>query len=451
MKTRDESVADAIQSIRGGHYKGTYLKLELEANLGRSSDDDEEGYCDNCSGDGWFDCDSDHDEIRDDEGNLTGDYELSCEHCEEGHVDCSDCDGRGRWDNDDNWGLNECENYILDHVSQACRDATVYTGFIYDGSVDSEFKFTVPLSIEGLGYAIEYIKAFKRLSGAIGEGLDVKGAGMHITVLRSESGSYPIGNPSLKESWLYNFESNMDKLMPALLLLASPDYRSRGLNYRMPKCGRGQHRFAIDVAGGGRCGALEWRVFETCYDRPEMLFDYICTIAKGLQFYAPKIKQVKCPRRIGELVFVDDQAKYGLHKYYTTEKHLTALDWGLDYLIPDHRSKQEVYKLRNFRVTPEVLAKTKARILQKVEEEWTPERRKRIQEEEKQWIDYRMHDYEEQYRYENGRSMRKSRRESILESLKLDYRERNAVTKAQYIKRRLEGSHRDCIRATVNI
>lgn len=388
-KPLEESVKAAIESIRTGYYKGTYLKLELEAQLDRGVDHGDSDSCYDCDGEGTIECSNNHEAVRDDEGNLVDApwggqlYEESCSHCEEGYMQCASCNGHGDRDNDSNWNDGHCLRFIENHISQACRNATVYSRFCYDGSVDSEYMCTVPLSREGLGFAIEYIKAFKALAKEIGNGIDVAGAGMHITVLRSEDGRYPGGNGAIESVPYANFKTNMTKLMPALYLLASEDNKSRSLSYRQPGVERQSHGHAIAGANSGNSGALEWRVFETCYRRPAMLLDFICVIAKGLSYYAPVVKPVKFRSKIGKLEFADGGNEHGVHRYFQTEKHLIALKQGLKYLLPDHRTESEVLRLRNFKLTPEALKRRDHKIFQRLEANWIVYRKTMKQEAER--------------------------------------------------------------------
>lgn len=370
----EESVKAAIEEIKSGEYGGTYLKMELEGHLDRNP------------------------------------YS-------------------GPWDD------NDCYHFIRDSVSQECLDNTVYSTFVEDGSVDSEFGFTVPLSWKGLGYALEYIKAFKLLSKQDGLSLDVGNAGMHITILRSEDGDYPEGNGSINSVRFENFATNMNKLMPALLLLASEDHKSRGLGYRMPRVGKGDHGSAVDVADHGGSGCLEWRVFETCYDHPEMLFDFICVIAKGLRFYHPSPKPAEVGK-IGKLEYYDSHREYGLHKYFQTEKHLTLLSRGLPYLLPDHRTIGEVKQLHNFKVTRATLEAKRKRIERRLEDDfddYRPDRQAR----EERYIRQRVERHNLNRQYENELPLSGYDLEEVINYARREFRKDNPVTRKSYLRKKL--------------
>ena len=428
MKTLEASVNSALNDI--WKYGGRYIKFELEANLNRGDSDDEESEyddCEDCNGEGEVTCGC--------EDNPPPDGE-TCEDCQgNGLVQCESCEGSGRYYNEHEEGYsnNDCWEYIRQNISPECKEGTVYSHFYRDGSVDSELTVTVPLSWDGLWYWIEYTGAMVKLSEHIGNKIDVRGAGMHITILRSPDGNFPNGNGEMDKVKLGNFKTAMNRLMPALLLLASPDYKSRALfPFRQLGVGQGDHRNAIDIAGHGRAGGIfEWRVFETCYDRPEMVFDYICTIAKGLKFYSNKPPEMNL-ERIGKLTFVDDGRAYGIHKYYTTEKHLKALDIGLDWLKPDHRSKAEVYRLRNFTLNAERLAKKRIKAMELIEPEWVEYRQTREQKRE-EYVQYRV-ERETRHPFSTWDS---SGIDGLKAMMAQEFDRANPKTKRAYINRRL--------------
>lgn len=400
-KSLTQSVSDAIKQIKTCRYGGTFVKVELEAQLNRDMN------CETC-----YDCDGSGDQ-EDENGDLDT---------------CSSCDGTGETDGgEDGWGNQRCEAYMKRKVSAACRKATVFSRFLVDGSVDSEFTFTVP--VDKPEYVLEYIYAFKALAKAIKGGLEVRGAGMHITILRSKDGQYP-GNHEFNATARANFERSMTKLMPALLFLASPSHQSRGLSYRSPGIGRGSHRHAIDVANHGGSALFEWRVFETCYDRPEMFYDFLCVIAKGLAYYSLSPPPLKISS-VGRIEFYDDSGKTGLHKYYHSETHLKLLAEGIEYLKPDHRTTEELYRLRNFTLSPETFAKIRQRISYRLESQWVDEGKNRADRRAKFIDDHmRAHYY--------GDAYTKTELASIKARLRRDFDRLNPPTKEAYIKTKLE-------------
>lgn len=367
--TRDKAVAEAIDFIQTCPLKGTYVKIELEASLGRDDDDFHEDYseCGQCDGDGEIFCDCDEGEYENN-GEV-----LECTTCGgSGRVICNYCDGVGRQENDSvSYSDDHCQEFILDSVSAGCRQAITYSTFYYDGSVDSEFSVTIPL--DKPEYAVELIKAFKALGDEMGNGIDTDGAGMHIAILSDPNGKYGFSdeNKILPGHWR-NFQASVNHLMPALLFLASADHKSRNLNYRSPEVSD-QKGYAISLRDDS---VIEWRVFETCYNRPEMFYDYLCVIANTLKFYTPKRVTLPFFNKIGELGLPDG---YGVHRFFYTEKHLDALEEGLKVLRPAFRTRAECLKLRNFKITKRQLRLKAIKQTIAAETEWSFMRKNRKQ------------------------------------------------------------------------
>lgn len=323
MKTLDQSVSDAIDSIKKSSYKGTAIKVELEGQLNRYSSD-----CPNCHSDGETQC-------AECDGNGTiGEDLANCRVCDgEGWIQCSGHTSK-------EWEVEDCQEFIKENVSAEANKKLVFGEFYDDGSVDSEFTFT--LMLDDLEYVTEFIQAFKKLGDTIGNGIKTEGAGMHVAILNQKKGNYPSGN-QLSMKCFDNFAATMARLMPALFFLGSADHRSRGLNYRYPKVSEDKYS-----AVNGGTGALEFRIFETCYDRPEAILDYVCVIAKCLQFYTAK--RVELPfKKIGDLAFINNGTY--LERFYISQAHLDALNAGLAILKPDHKTITQLKKERNFKVS----------------------------------------------------------------------------------------------------
>lgn len=347
---RDAAVAQAIQFIKDCPYKGTAIKIELEAELSRD-DYSTPGSCSDCDGAGFGYCEycNDGEIYSEIEGyttcpNCDGDYELRC----------STCDGTG-----DGPGFNsnfsdekDCEDFILEQVSNEAQKALIYRNFYNDGSVDSEFTFTLPL--DKASYAIEFIQAFKTLADEIDNGLDTDGAGMHVAILNSKNGNYPRGN-SLHYPYVKNFADGMQHLLPALFFLGSADYRSRDIGYRMPQVSDDKYS-AINYSSD----VFEYRVFETCYDRPETILDYICVIANSLQFYGPAPTVLPFFGKVGKLSF--GCRGEGLERFYYSQKHLDALRLGVDVLKPAYKTYSQLKKERNFKVSVNKVKKDQVRL-----------------------------------------------------------------------------------------
>lgn len=349
----------------------TNLKFELEAHLDRGESfgshyDD----CDDCRG-GRVDCDN-----CSGRGVVTlarttnGNSEITeeCNHCDgDGYITCDYCDGSGRVEADnDDWSASMCLAYILKYMgieyselmeghtedSSSARALGLgdmsYAEFYNDGSVDSEFTFTLPIDKAHL--AVKASEAIRALADEIGNGLNVEGAGAHITALWSDS--YP-ADTRLQADKIENFRTEVSKLLPALFLMCSPDGKSRGMQYRYPRVSRNDKYSAI-YTHGDTC--IEYRLPETCYDEPEMLWEYLSAIAGTLEFYSNKVIPMK------ELGYVLPET-YQVQGMYQTKAALKALNNGLTVLKPTDKTVAEIKRKRKVNVTFKDIARKEAKLM----------------------------------------------------------------------------------------
>lgn len=314
------SLKSTVQAISEAGFG--YIKVELEAQLGRpygDSDDGEYVTCGECDGEGNHSCNTcdgeGYNEValtRPDGSESTMTEEVSCDDCYgDGHLDCDECDGSGEvyeeYSSDDGeyGSVSVCQDFIEKNISEEAKKAIIYGKFYNDGSVDSEYTFTIKL--EDIKVLPEIINSFNLLAEQVGNGMDVDGAGMHVAVLPHESnGVYPVTrNFSLDPVKLQNFQTEVTKLLPALFLAATSGNFTRALGYRNPKI-EGDKYSAIHIVSG-RC--LEYRLFETCYQRPEAIFEYLETIARTLEYYKDPSKKVATMGK--EYVFYDREGIKG--------------------------------------------------------------------------------------------------------------------------------------------
>lgn len=362
-----EELDRALASMADGEYGATAVKFELEAQLNRPANGDDERYCGDCDGngytyctdgceDGYFPCpdqctDGYTDEDQENECEACdGQGEIVCESCDgQDREDCATCDGTGSVPNSErNWTTDgdtdgdeygTCSEFIFNHVPPEAKDALVFSRFYNDGSVDSEFTFT--LMLEHAHMAVYFVEAFKAMADEIGNGLDTSGAGMHIAVLNSADGNYPHGN-ELDEECADNFVEAMTPLLPAMFFLASATRESRGLRYRPPKIDTSDKYVAIS----GYHDCFEYRVFETCYKKPLALIDFLIVIAKTLEFYKQEPTDTRL--RLGTLGFKDGE---GVDRFYYTLEHVKALQEGLKWLKPDYKSIKKLGEERGFNIS----------------------------------------------------------------------------------------------------
>lgn len=276
-KTQAEALKEAIKFIKTCPYKGTAIKVEMEGNLRRDAD---------------------------------------------------------------KWSDDTCNYFILDQVSKTTRERLVYSQFYWDGSVDSEFTFTVPINHPE--DVIEFMHAWNALVKEIGNGCDVRGAGLHTCILNSEDRDYPHGN-RMNLAYEANFTNAMTSLLPALYCLASCDYRSRSLDFRHAKIGSNKY----NAVSSRDHTCFEYRCFETCYNYPERFYDYICVIAQTLQFYS---ETPLLPHFAGKIGKLGMPSGHGVSRFYYTYEHARALNLGLEILKPPYKTAQQIKKERNIRL-----------------------------------------------------------------------------------------------------
>ena len=331
------SVKSTVQAIKDAGFG--YVKVELEAQLGRPYDSDDGEYvlCGECDGDGHHHCDTcdgeGYNEVeltRPDGSTSDITEEITCDDCYgDGHIDCSECEGSGEvyeeYSSDGEFGsVDYCEEFIMEQLSDEAKEALIYGRFYNDGSVDSEYTFTIP--VEKVNVLPEFINSFNKLAEAVGNGMDVDGAGMHIAVLPTASnGRYPVPSTvELNPEGLQNFTTEVTKLLPALFIAATSGNFTRALNYRNPKIERDKYS-AIHVVNG-RC--LEYRLFETCYQRPEAVFEFLETISRTLEYYKDPSKKVEVQGK--EFVFYDRE---GLRGFTSTPDQVRIIKKQLKMVI----------------------------------------------------------------------------------------------------------------------
>lgn len=242
----------------------------------------------------------------------------------------------------------------------------VYGEFYNDGSVDSEFTFTIKLDKpKNILVLPKVVKAFKRLAKENGQGMDVRGAGMHMAFLNSRDCSYPSGGSSISASYWGNFAKSMNLLMPALYFLGSSNEQSRGLNFRRPEVGWDTHRSAIDF----RHGALEFRVFDTCYDNPEAILDNFVVMTKCLRYWRTEFVPSGLEKVTTSYRFGVDRGDT-LDRFYVSHTHIDLLNQGLARLKPSYYTIREIKQQRKFQTNKRSLNKRKEDLRKMVEAQY---------------------------------------------------------------------------------
>lgn len=338
MTKATQEALDFIQQA-GFHY----LKFELEADIGR----DGERECQSCYGEGHTDCDSCNGEgateVEEYIGNAYRDNWVECEDCSgDGDLTCDDCGGEGNLG--DYYSEDTCQQFMRDYVPAEVNERLIYGHFYDDGSVDSEFTFTI--AVEHFADFQEWLKAFVALAEVeCNSSLDVNGAGMHITLLTNSDYN---NRPQLPRSQMNNFRREVTKLLPALFFVASAGHQSRELSYRMPRISSDDKYSAIYTHGDS---CLEYRLFETCYDRPEAVNEYMQAIANTLRFYTDSSLTV---RSLGqEFGFNNDNSSVA--RFYNTPEQLRILNATIKEVKPKDKTFKKLRADRGVNYTIKAL------------------------------------------------------------------------------------------------
>lgn len=264
-----KSFTKALEQIKAKGF--SHIKVELEGVLGRTGRDES---CNDCSTRGWIPCDTCHNSgfIR------QKDTAIECSNCNgDGHSECRRCNGRGYTRG--GWTDSYCRDFILKTIKRASANKIVFGEFYYDGSVDSEYTFTI--ATEHADVVLEVMGAFNKLGNKIGNGVRTHNAGLHIAVL--PDGVYPCKAGLLNQKLMLNFRTEVAKLLPALYFLGTHTGKTRDLNYRKPFVSNSEKYSAIFTHGDT---AIEYRLFDPCFDKPEAFYDKVEVIAQTLKYYS---------------------------------------------------------------------------------------------------------------------------------------------------------------------
>ena len=360
----------------------SHLKFELEASLGRSQRR-VQWACGDCTGRRIAPCSDCNGTGAAAQRSLLEPH-VECIGCNgNGGRACQSCMGRGHRGNFND--LETCQEYIFDQLALSTTGKTLaelraegkelgdrdgrggqsggtalpfvtYAKFYYDGSVDSELTITIP--VEEGEKSLDILNAFKKLAEISSGGhIDTRGAGMHIAVLPEGCDGYYPADVRLDARGLTNFINEVTKLLPALYFVGTSNHRSRTMQYRSPRITNDSKYSAIYTVGR-RC--FEFRVFETCYDRPEAVYEYLQVISNALKFYADPTRKVKT---LGKSFGFPSSTE--IANYYNTTEQLRILNATVKYLKPEDKSYKQMKAERGVKYTISSLAtKEKSRLAQ---------------------------------------------------------------------------------------
>lgn len=333
MKSIEKLSKKYAKQIRDAGF--THIKVELEAQLDRENRTERLHDCENCTGNGIV-------SLQDPAGNT---YRNTC----------VSCGGRG---GEEIRHLFDDEDYCEDFLKAQVSDLDFnYINFYNDGSVDSELTFTIP--VENMHRVIDVIKAWNALAEANGNGMNVDGAGMHISVLQSSN--YPSRDEFPSDKW-NNFHSEVTKLLPSLLLLGTSSSRTRPLRqYRSPQVSD-YHKYSSIYAKNR--ASIEYRLFDTCYDKPQVFMEYMGAIAKTLEFFKDPTKKVAS---VGAS-YSYHEPRYETKTFVDTEEKLKVIKGTLKHVKPDELTIKELSETRGVSLSVVELRKKQGARLKRITE-----------------------------------------------------------------------------------
>lgn len=383
-------ILEAIDSVKKGTFHATGIKLELEAQFNRGRAPRAGNGCSDCDGSGYYTCEHCGGDWEDYSG--CSECEGGCDDCTDGYVDCDECtEGRNRCnyceipDNSDaplhNWRSEPyCQDWLFEQLASLKlaekntigkpgwksnygmwrpKLPLVFGKFYNDQSVDSEFTFTLSLQNSKDVFLLpKIIEIWNRLGEAIGQGVDLAGAGMHTAWLNDPDCYYSRQQKASDKQYnqFRNFQRSMSLMMPALFFLASPDEKSRPLKFREPVVGcpeLGGNKYS---AVAYRSKALEFRVFNVCYDNPEQILDNIVVMKNCMRYWTNKYRPSGLGKIVQETSFGHDMDD-SLKRFYCTADHIDLLNAGLKRLKPAYYSVKQIKSQRKFDVDKKTLKK----------------------------------------------------------------------------------------------
>lgn len=253
----------------------------------------------------------------------------------------SSLDGRSHYDY-----TSLARAFILNQLSPKAREALVWSGMWSDGG-DTEMSFTIPA--EAAEYLPQFPKAFADLAKLCGrEEVGINRAGMHMAVMTS--GRYPQGHISpFTQRRVSHYKTQMTKLMPALMVLASHGPTTRSFGPRKPAVVfKGGKFYAINITAKMNC--FEYRTFDPCYDQPKRILDNLEVIANSLSFLDTANRATVPTWKVPEFLPSRDKiAPQGpnwrfVKDIITNPQQLEILDQQLEALKPAHLSIASIYR-----------------------------------------------------------------------------------------------------------
>lgn len=258
---------------------------------------------------------------------------------------------------------NHKHDYITNYLTQG---PLIYAEVYKDGSVDTEMTGTLLLDKpENILLLPKIQQIFRDVCEEYGSSFNTRNAGIHLALLNNKEGLYPAKKAQPYDATRFkNFRKSMIRLLPALYFLGSHDNISRELRFRIPQIERCEtptngmyvHNSPKYSAIAFRHGSVEFRLFETCYDNPEVLLDYVVVMSNAMKFWTRGCTRNNLPRLKKPINFgIGDGEE--LNRMYLIPQHIDLLNSGLNILKPAYYSIRQLKKQRNFTVTRKTLNK----------------------------------------------------------------------------------------------
>lgn len=300
------------------------------------------------------------------------------------------------------WTIERCSAFLLEELHKhrlarkvgeefKIKKPIAYSEVYDDMSVDTEWTVTLALSkAEDILLLPVIGECWKALLDAVASDTnreaDLQNAGMHMALLFGKDAYYTSDAPhSERDLQRYNnFKRSMSMLLPALFFFGANSQDTRKLYFRVPQCGAqsfedhrvstrqsrydGNTKFsAIHYVGN----ALEFRVFDPCYDEPDHLLDNFVVMRNCLRFWRDNYMSPHLEKYATSLQFgkgLHDTMK--LEQLYTTAKHLDVLNAGIRKLKPPYLTVKELKEQRGFELRKRWFIKQRQEWQQRAEAEY---------------------------------------------------------------------------------
>ncbi len=220
---------------------------------------------------------------------------------------------------------------------------------------DCETEWTVTLSLdkaENVLHLLTFIDAFNHLAKSLRKKeIGTDGAGMHMAFLFNKECKYPV-----REVYGYrkfgNFKKSVTPLLPALFFISANMEKdgkvyTRSAGPRQATISGG--KFSAIHYGGG---ALEFRVFDPCYKKPNQILTNFIVMSKCLRYWTDqdKVNNKKLYDSYPAISFGRNNTS-DIETLYYSKEHIDLLNKGLVKVKPASVSVKELKVERKFNRT----------------------------------------------------------------------------------------------------